>query len=101
MQHVIHAVVFMGALQSGYITGIGHHADGSGVALGIVANGSNHGICQVIADGALTNRTLGINDGIRKGAGTLFRETQHMECQTLSRLVANAGKRLELFDQTL
>ena len=100
VQHVIDAVVVARLLDGGDVGRLFDHADEPLIAgrAGTIDAGINVG--DVVADRAQAQAGLDVVDGSGEGVGVVFAGAQNMERQPLRRLAANAGKFLELVNQT-
>ena len=84
MEHMVQSLVLPGALHSGHILGVGHHADGGLVPLGAGTDGAGAvSVCQVLTDRAAVDGRLGADDCLGKGVGLIIRHGQDIEGQPL------------------
>ena len=73
MQHMVHAVVFPGALHGDNVLRLRHDADEAVVALLILADGADVAIRQVLAHGAQVDRLPRLEQGVGEFLRLLLR----------------------------
>ena len=99
VEDVVAAPVLPAPFDGDHVPGVGHHADGGVVPLGVGTDGAQAPGGQILADGTQRHAALGIGDGVGKGLRLLGGQAQHMERQPLGGLVAHAGQLGKLFHQ--
>src|SRR6266700_3181214 len=100
MQDVINAIVMSCLLYRGDIGRFFDDADQVLVSSCAGAIGAGINVGDVVTYRAQTQAGLHVVDGAGKGARILFARTQNVKCEPLRRLASNAGKFLELVNQT-
>ena len=100
MQHVIQPGELARSLDGKNIVRFLHHANGSAVAMRIAAEVAQLAIADVIACHAEAELVLHIHQRRGQPFGLLARGAQHMKCEPLRGLLADARQALELLDQT-
>src|SRR5437870_12551958 len=87
-------------LDGGDVGGLFDHADQALVASGARAVGAGVNIGDVVADGAQPQTGLDIVNRAGESVGVVSSRAQNMKRQPLGRLAANAGKFLQLVNET-
>ena len=100
-QYVVETVVAARALDCLDVARLAHHANASGVAHRILADGALVGRGVVKATAAKVNLLLNLQDGLGQAARLLGVSLQQVIGDALSRLGANARQATQLIEQFL